>query len=348
MGQRIIEFDYLRGLAIVYIVLGHSIANSGNGFPELLENLIRGGTGVFVFVSGFFFHRVFYPRFQYQNFMSKKFVNVAIPFFVVSLIGLVIQSVDLAWLHDKTASEIMQANWATVQNGFVLFPHWYIPFIMLTFALSPLHMAYIRLSAGWQLGLFLLSCAISIVLQRPEENINVLHSVIYFSPFYLLGILYSAQQQSFEQHAGTIRLLCWLAVIIGALMQTYVDHHLGNYHKDFFVWKGLDWQFVQKIGISLLLLDFCRWMIGKPGAGHLQHLANISFPIFFLHPIIAVITGSAIWYCSTYLGLTIPRTMGWGLFFTLAFYLLFMYGTVLMVHGVKAMLGERSRWVMGW
>jgi hypothetical protein len=54
------------------IVLGHSIFLAQPVFPALLENLLRGGTGLFVFISGFFFHRVFYTRFDYVQFVAKK------------------------------------------------------------------------------------------------------------------------------------------------------------------------------------------------------------------------------------------------------------------------------------
>ena len=58
MRKNQLEFTYMRGIAIIFIVLGHSIYNSGEGFPLLLENLLRGGTALFVFISGYFFHRI--------------------------------------------------------------------------------------------------------------------------------------------------------------------------------------------------------------------------------------------------------------------------------------------------
>lgn len=71
----------MRGIAIIFIVLGHSIYNSGEGFPLLLENLLRGGTALFVFISGYFFHRIFYKDFDYSKFMKNKVQNVLYPFF---------------------------------------------------------------------------------------------------------------------------------------------------------------------------------------------------------------------------------------------------------------------------
>ena len=59
---RLTEFEYMRGLAIILIVLGHSVINTNDGFPLWLENIVRGGTGGFGFISGFFFHHVFAQR----------------------------------------------------------------------------------------------------------------------------------------------------------------------------------------------------------------------------------------------------------------------------------------------
>ncbi len=348
MTKRIVEFDYLRGIAIIYIVLGHSISNSGQGFPLWLENLLRGGTGVFVFVSGFFFHRIFYPRFAYKDFMLKKLQNVFVPFLVVSMVGLLLQSGELTFIHHKTWDVVIAADWKTLQTGFVLFPHWYIPFIMLTFAVSPVHKWYIEARPAIQWALFAASFIASALIHRGEENINVIHSVFYFTPFYLLGILYSQYQDSFYRHNKAIQWLCWVVMILAVYMQTYVDAHVGNYHKPAFEWRGVDWQMVQKMAACILLLELSRWMVGKPGADHLHFLARISFAIFFLHPIFAVIIGTTIWYAGTHYGVHLPQTLGWSLGFSLLMYLYLMYCTVALVLLLKRCLGERSRWVMGW
>lgn len=80
MRKNQLEFTYMRGIAIILIVLGHSVYNSGQGFPLLLENLLRGGTALFVFISGYFFHRIFYKDFDYSKFMKNKVHNVLYPF----------------------------------------------------------------------------------------------------------------------------------------------------------------------------------------------------------------------------------------------------------------------------
>ena len=70
------SFSYYRGIAIVLIVIGHCYGLSGWTFtyyPERdLANILTGGTVLFVFISGFLFHQVFYPGFDFRWFLTKK------------------------------------------------------------------------------------------------------------------------------------------------------------------------------------------------------------------------------------------------------------------------------------
>jgi peptidoglycan/LPS O-acetylase OafA/YrhL len=83
------SFDYFRGLAILFIVAGHSCVYWAmeSLYEKVFANLITGGTTFFVFISGFFFHHVFYPKFQYQLFMAKKVKYVLLPYTLLSLAG---------------------------------------------------------------------------------------------------------------------------------------------------------------------------------------------------------------------------------------------------------------------
>ena len=182
-SARIIEFDYLRGLAIVLIVLGHSVTNTNDGFPVWLENIIRGGTGVFVFISGFFFHHIFAQRFDYKKFMSKKVQNVLMPFLSVSAFAIVVNFFVFLFVDHASVTEALSMCWEVLQQGFVLFPHWYIPFIMATFLCSGLHFRYLKLPLLTQLSILALFSLTAVVIHRPDGNINVLQSVVYFTPF---------------------------------------------------------------------------------------------------------------------------------------------------------------------
>jgi surface polysaccharide O-acyltransferase-like enzyme len=86
------SFEYFRAIAIVLIVAGHCFGISGwqiDSFAErMVGNIISGGSSLFVFVSGFLFHHVFYPTFNYRIFMKKKVQNVLLPYLFLSIFAI--------------------------------------------------------------------------------------------------------------------------------------------------------------------------------------------------------------------------------------------------------------------
>ncbi|MEN0039442.1 MAG: acyltransferase [Cellvibrio sp.] len=285
--ERLVEFDYLRGLAIVMIVLGHSIFLAQPVFPLLLENLLRGGTGLFVFISGFFFHRVFYARFDYKKFISKKASALLYPFLTISLVALSIRM--FGWWQDGLDwQQNLLNSWYTIRNGYVLYPHWYIPFILLTFLCSPLHLAYIRAPLSMKLAVLVIFSFIAVFMHRPESNSNFLQSLIYFTPYYLLGILVSQYEQPLRIWHWQLLILGVLVVAATALAQTYLWVHIGNYHAQAFHYDGWDLQFIQNLFGCIAMLALCRHINWPWLQQHLRWLAELSFPIFFIHPLLTI------------------------------------------------------------
>ena len=285
--ERVAEIDYLRGISIALIVLGHSIVFAQPLFPALLENLLRGGTGLFVFISGFFFHRIFYAHFNYPQFIAKKARALLIPFAVISLFALSLRMLGW-WQEGLPWQENILYAWYTLRNGYVLYPHWYIPFIFLTFLCSPLHLIYIRARWPIQLALVIIFSVIALLLHRPESNSHFLQSLVYFTPYYLVGILFSQYQAQLRMWHWPLLWFSLAIVTITALTQTYVWVHLGNYHKTAFSYGGIDLQFLQTLFGCSALLALCRHLHWPWLQRHLCWLAELSFPIFFIHPLVTM------------------------------------------------------------
>jgi peptidoglycan/LPS O-acetylase OafA/YrhL len=345
MAKRLAEFDYLRGLAIALIVLSHSIFLWLDGIPVLLENLLRGGTGLFVFISGFFFHRVFMPRFNYIPFITRKAQLIFIPFLVISLVGLGFRIIG--WLWDGHPWDVVLLNcWYTVRNGFVLYPHWYIPFIMLTFMVAPVHIVFANNTLAIQLLVLALFSVIAIFMHRPDSNINFFQSLIYFTPFYLLGILFSLYASALLLWRKYLLLISLVMVAVTAYLQSYVFVHIGNYHKHALQYAGVDLQFVQVFFGCLVMLELCRYI--RPGAvaNHLCFLAELSFPIFFIHPLFSMaienflqLTVAADWVTSKS---TLAALASSALIFVIQ-----CYGSIAVILLLRRALGQKSRWLVG-
>ena len=344
---RVIEFDYLRGLAIVLIVLGHSVTNTNDGFPVWLENIVRGGTGVFVFISGFFFHHIFAQRFDYRRFMSKKIMNVLVPFLAVSVFAIVVNFFGFILVDQASVPEAFSLCWEVLQQGFVLFPHWYIPFIMATFLCSGLHFRYLHLPLFSKLSLLAMFSVVSLVIHRPEGNANVLQSLVYFTPFYLFGMLYSQYLDWMKQHYRAFLVVAIITVLTTVYLQTSVFVHIGGFHKDAFEWGGIDLQFIQKMGWCILFIGFCTKCVGPTLGKHLVMIASISFAIFFLHPLLSMIWGNTKYFLLNADYIEPNTSVAYSLISSVLLFIFQFYGSVWLIGKLKRLFGSKSRLLIG-
>ncbi|MFC6671441.1 acyltransferase family protein [Marinobacterium aestuariivivens] len=344
MKQRYLEFDYLRGIAILLIILGHAVVNIDRTFPLALNNLIAGGSGVFVFVSGFFFHRVFAPRFDYRAFMAKKIRNVFLPFLLVSLVALL----PMMWIWlgkpGMTPEKFAENLYWQLNDGYVLYPHWYIPFIMAVFLLSPVYLLYVRASTAAQLLLLAEACIAAMLVHRPLGNINVLQSLVYFTPYYLAGILCSQHYGVLARHRRVIAATALLGVSLFVVLQTLAFPHLANYHKAPLQFAGIDLMFWQKLCLCLVLLEFARWLSVHAPSPLLLEISRASFALYFLHPFLlsAVHDPMMPWLRSLHPGaLTNIAATGVSLLLATAL-------TYAVALAVRRSFGQRSRMLIGW
>ena len=350
--MRLKSFDYFRGLAIIFIVAGHSygpwVAHSF--FEKIVASLITGGTAFFVFISGFFFHHVFYPKFRYKSFMVKKATNVLLPYSILSILAFICL---VLYLNDPPFAEVFITGqqpdniykyiklfleyWWT---GRLLAAYWYVPFIMIIFALSPVFIKQIELPIKSQVGLFILLLCIATVVQLPIYNLSPIHSVIYFFPVYMLGIICSINKEHlFKFLAGKTRILGF-AVILVSVVQLLIYNNHGNFHKDtLFSFNGIDTIILQKILMCFFLLSILQKLENKE-IPLLKHLATTSFAIYFLHPWVLYFL-----YRSAIIGYVsfLPSFLIFLLTVTLVITICLLIATLF-----KCILGEKSRFVIGW
>lgn len=349
--MRINAFDHFRGIAIIFIVAGHCYGPWAiDSFAErTLANLITGGTAYFVFISGFFFHHVFYQDFRYPRFILKKARLVLLPYLIMSTLGIMyfLACLDRPPLEDAlighTAASMQ--DYARLFSLYLLIGseimgYWYIPFIMVFFLLSPLLIAQINLPQTFQLSLFGVSFVIAMLVHRPDGNLSPLHSAIYFYPLYTLGMMISANR------AWVLTRLQGRAAIIGMLglaiasAQALLVEGFGNFKKaGMFQYAGIDIMIVQKTLMCLFFVSLLHQYESRSSA-ILKFFASTSFALFFLHPWVLVLMDhlkvvDAIMFLpgAVIFGITTLLTIG---------------GALAVAHAIKALLGNNSRIVMGW
>ncbi len=286
---RLNEFDVLRAIAITLVVLAHSVVHRPS-FPALLRNLIAGGTCVFVFISGYFFREVFCFRYTASRFWMKRARALVPPFLTVSAIGAGL--IIVGRMRDgappiTAASDVLLA---AVRRGYVLHPHWYIGFALLLFALAPLFTRFAKAPLRGQWGVFALATLVAALAHRPPREAalweTAAHSVIYFTPCYLLGILTAGHRGLFTQIKRPASALCLTALLAALLLQSYASSRNGNSHKPLFIFAGLDLILLQKLPECILLLYVCEHLKHPRLLRAVRLVSNASFAIFFLHALL--------------------------------------------------------------
>jgi len=252
---------------MLFIVAGHSCAYWAmeSFYEKVFANLITGGTTLFVFISGFLFHHAFYPKYQCRRFLLKKMKYVLLPYTLLSLTGI---GCFVFCLNRPPYAEIFIAGqiehwyqyaWLSVQywwTGSILDAYWYIPFIMIMFALSPIFIKQIELPIKAQLGLFVLLLSLSAFVHRPTHNLSPLHSVVYFMPVYMLGIMCSIESVRVFKFLEGKSVILGCSVFVLSAAQILIFNRYGNFHKEaVFSYEGIDMMILQKIFMCFFLLS---------------------------------------------------------------------------------------------
>lgn len=179
------------------------------------------------------------------------------------------------------------------------------------------------------------------IVHRPIDNINPLHSLIYFLPVYFIGIWSSIHNKKIyaylKDHKKKVAVAL-LAIALG-IIQVYVFQESGNFHKEFWSLTVPDINLLQKILFCFLFMSILD-IYENTDIATMKKTATTSFAIYFIHPFLINIVISI----SSRLGIDYP-----GNFFTLilATFLVVVI-SMMIAYTCKAILKKNSRYLIGW
>ena len=343
------SIDYFRGIAIIIIVAAHSygIANwnvytDPTLFEQFFYALNLNGSVFFIFISGFLYNHIFYPRFDYKKFMIKKAKYVLIPYLLCSAIPIlytVFVDNQNKFLPDTLQDKPILAILWFLATGRAVYAYWYIPMIMLVFAISPLINRLIE--SKYLLYVIIGLIPLSMIIHRPLHNTNPLHSLVYFIPVYLLGIYSSIHQKKIYGFLKSNRVkitLLLLAIALG-LIQIAVFNVSGNFSKSFWSMTVPDVNLLQKILLCFLLMSLLN-NYEDADITAMKKTAETSFAIYFIHPFLLTPLTRFV------------RTLQPGIqgnFFTLVLATsLVLITAMIIAHLLKFVFKRNSRYLIGW
>lgn len=341
------SFEYFRAVAIVFIVIGHCYGIAGwriDSFSErVLANLISGGTSLFVFISGFLFHHVFYPKFHYPTFLKKKFRNVYVPYLLLSFPPVVLALFlkmpfpEFYFGSENTLyDQIIRPFFLYYWYGGVMV-YWYIPFIMAMFIISPFFIWFIKKSTQFKIYAILFLTIVSLFMQRPVNNWSIVQSVIYFSPVYMFGMLCSMERDKIYSLFYKKEWHLLGVIVFFAILQAFFFEACGNLQKNPFEWNRIDIALIQKMVMCVFFMIFLH-KYEHIESKTLKNLASSSFSLYFLHGwIIYLVSLTQSWYRPLY-----------GLHLLPLVSVLVLWASYAVALRVKRRFPDKSRMLIGW
>jgi surface polysaccharide O-acyltransferase-like enzyme len=341
------ELHAFRAFAIVNIVAIHAFAmaqywladSTGRAYPvypalfHSVESVLAGSTLYFALISGALCTAVLAER-GWHRFYRSKLLNVLLPYALMTTLFTAVE-----WRAGEgftRATDLSTFPSAWISNLFLgqaVFAYWYIPVVAVLFALTPLLMWAMR-RAAWS-GPVLM--ALPLVFSRTDIDISF-RTVVYFVGAYTLGLWLGrdvrGRLDALAPHRTRLATLAAVTTILaGVLMHLQIDF-VG-------LWSGLQTVvYVQKLSIAALVLLALRpW--ARPVPPLLDALARHAFAIYFLHVIVLRILidfalravpdpGPALLFVESLLLTVIALLFSWGI-----------------SRGLQALLGHRSRWLVG-
>ena len=338
------SIHHFRGVAILIIVLGHSVTNEFYSDHPVLPNLFKGGTTIFFFISGFLFYHLLNDKFKYVEFLTKKFRFVILPYLICSCPILIYNFLTGHRISAFPNASSLETLFISLAVGRHMLAYWFIPFIAVVFLTIPVSVLFSQKNKITQIVILLVLSCISLCIHRPTDSINPIHSFIYYIPVYLFGIFVRSNWIEFT--AWLARGWYYVGLIIAillALLQFYFDGNIGGYNKTFdsiLTFSGLDLMFLQKIALTIFLLGAFE----KSNSSNklLSLMADYSFPIFFIH-------GYAKWILIRLLKLE-DHLFNWlenSLAISTIMFILIMLISIATTYVAKKALGKNSRFFIG-
>ena len=350
------SINYFRGIAIAIIVLGHSYGlsnmNIDSVFDRTVFSLFKQGSIYFIFISGFLFHHIFFIKnanFKYLKYIRKKINYVFIPYLVISFVPIITRVLYLDnrdYIADWAADNYLLSILWYIATGRIFVGYWYVPTGMILFLLSPLIIWLVESKHCLPVMIFLLG--ISLVIHRPVDNLNPIHSTIYFLPIYILGCYASKNRKYvYEYMENKIVAFSVIAVFL-ALIQAVFWESAGGAKQNFLMLgnsistlsiNSIDIILIQKI-ITCFLLMSLLYHYEKADIKALEWLAQRSFAIYFIHPILMslgrwIVDKNNLSYEGNYL-----------IWLAVGGYLLF--GSMAIAQVLKITFKKNSRYLIGW
>ncbi|MGB7906164.1 MAG: acyltransferase, partial [Steroidobacteraceae bacterium] len=297
-----------RGFAILNVVAVHAVgiavalprnwaADPTAPLFVLSETLFHDATVYFALISGLLFSAILRSR-GYQNFYRSKAKYVLLPYIFCTIVFSLMRWDEtgtgvMAW--PPTWSDYVNSIVPNLMHGEAQFTYWYIPVLLILFAITPLLSAWTTANSYAAIPAWLVMLA-PLVFSRPEfaeaTSQIAAGTVIYFAGAYTVGVYLGNHLEPLLDRIAMYRRFLIAAAVLSSVslvaLQLAQVNRFGSYslQESFF--------YVQKISLAALVLLWLRTLASRQPRW-LSYFANEAFSIYFLHVFFILLLADLTW-----------------------------------------------------
>lgn len=349
--KKVNSIHLLRGIAIIFIVLSHCYSilwssgmtenmGSEQSYFYFFSSLTVNWTVAFVLIAGFLFQHLSY-KFNLKKYYLSKIKNVIVPYTIISLVFFSVLHWDS--FNNYSIYELLCKFLYQWKKGGLSVPFWFIPMMTIIYVLSPL---FKFLSDKKLIVLSLISFLWVTLYPRPLDCLKTISVFFHFFPIYIIGMAirknYNSLITFIHKNVFVIVLVfCCTLFFIATLYETVPN----------FTYRGVLYTPLKIIIFILFLyfLDFTNTIVIKNKINvFLSYIADISFPIFFIHYVIIECFFGLILKNNYYFQLLISNCSGYlELFIGIVIAIIVIFISAILVEIVRIIAKGKSRYFIG-
>lgn len=322
-----------RGFIILFVVAAHVWLEWPEGSPIelLLRIIVENDTVMFIFLAGFLFQYLS-KKFEYKDYLIKKFQNVILPYFLISIPILFyrLYTHDYGGLILRIYPEFGTYPWYEKVALYYLYGShmiqlWFIPMIAIFYVLAPLWMYIDRHPKLYYL--LIVFFIVSLLVPRTHLT-SIPQMFVHFIFPYLFGMFASRYLKQYIEFSEKYWHLIGLAIVATITLNfIYADTLYGAFN---LITKTLFCSY-----FLILMKKF-----EKVATPLLWKLGELSFGMYFVHYYFILFVRVAY---PKYMGHEIPANLLYWFLYA-AFAIAAAFYTVVIL---KKIFGKKSRFIVG-
>lgn len=345
-----------RGFAILNVVAVHAIGTAVT-LPRdwtsdptsplfvLSETLFHDSTIYFALISGLLFSSILRSR-GYENFYRSKARYVLLPYIFCTIVFSLMRWAEIgvgvvAW--PASVSDYLGSILPNLIRGEAQFTYWYIPVLLILFAITPLLSALTTAKSYAAVPVWLVMLA-PLAFSRPEwvegDSQITIGTVVYFAGAYTVGIYLGNHLESRLDRIGTYRRSLAAAAVLSSVSLVVLQVTEVNRFGSFSLQESIF--YIQKISLAVLVLLWLR-SLATTQPRWLNYFANEAFSIYFLHALFIMLLAE-LWFSFVH----DPRYLPWSVHVSSLTYFVFALAmSLLVVRVLRMLMGKHSRLLIG-